>query len=799
MKKFCLFLVAQFFTLAVSAQTLIKGSVADAKNQPVVSANILLMNAKGNAFVKAGISDENGVWSIENVAKGVYLVKIQFLGFQTYMSTPLSIEAQKTVEMPVISLKDDTQTLNTVEITYKKPFLEQRAGMMVVNIANSIAGSTGTLGDALKKVPGLLVLNGKVEIIGRPSVNIMIDGRTTEYMDVESLLRDLPADQIERVEVISQPDARFDAAGSGGIINIVLKKNVSLGINGHISTWVAQGDFLKYGTNASISRREKGLNLYASTSLFHNPTQETYDIKRQVGSETFSNVNYMPSNAQAVVLRGGVDYNFNKKHTVGFGVNSSFSTNNRLYNNQTAIFSANNVGNRFRTLNDIQRQSRNISGNVYYTFEMDTAGRKLEWSANIVNYRRTASNLLTTEKLTDFNFNIPTRRNTEPGRTQIFASRLDYTHPLSKNATFTTGLKISHADLDNNVLSSLQNNAEWTTDMGLTNHYLYKEDIMAAYLNSTIKFGKVEWQSGLRYEYTRSNGYSATLDSTLTRSYGQLFPSTSFSVPVMKIMGKQINAMAAYSYRINRPSYGTLNPFVRFLDAFTYERGNPTLKPELTHSGNLSLTFEGKPFFTLEYNRTNDAIQTVSDQNDKTRVTYGFDENIAKYTQFGGHLFVPLMFIKNLDGFAGVRIHRNIYESDYLGNKLDLKSTSFIAFLQANYKINKHFSTELGARYIKGGLRGLVQMGDLFMMDAAVKGKFFDNRLEVALSVDNPFSNFFDGKILYQNQNIDVVTKWEVKVVDLTLKYKFGNKFLKDRKSAKNSADEEMRRANSKN
>ncbi len=796
MKKFCLLMVAQFLTLIVlSAQTLIKGTVADAKNQPVVAANILLLNAKDNAFVKAGITDENGFWSIQNVDKGVYLVKIQLLGFQTYVSTPLSIEAQKTVEMPVIVLKDGNQELNAVEITYKKPFLEQRAGMLVVNLANSITGSTGTLGDALKKVPGLLVLNGKVEIVGRTGVSILIDGRTTEYMDIESLLRDLPADQIERVEVISQPDARFDAAGTGGVINIVLKKNVSLGVNGHVSTWAAQGDFLKYGTNASISRRENGLNLYAFTSIYKNPTQETYDFTRQVGSEVFRNINYMPSHAQGAVLRGGLDYNFNKKHTVGFGVNGSLSTNNRIYNNQTSILSDQNINNRFRTLNDLKRQNRNISGNVFYTFEIDTAGRKLEWSANMVNYRRTASNLLTTEKLTDFNLNVPTRRNTEPGLTQIFATRLDYTHPFSKNATFTTGMKISRADLDNNLLSTLQNNTEWTTDNGLTNHYIYKEDIAAAYLNSTIKFGKLEWQAGLRYEYTQSNGYSKTIDSTLTRSYGRLFPSTSFSVPVMKIMGKQINAMAAYSYRINRPSYGTLNPFVRFLDPFTYEKGNPTLKPELTHSANLSLTFEGKPFMTLEYSRTNDAIQTVSDQNDKTRVTYGFDENIAKYRQFGGHFFVPLMFIKNLDGFAGVRIYHNVYESEYLGKKLDLQSTSFIAFLQADYKINKHFSTELGARYIKGGLRGLVQMGDLFMMEAGVKGKFLDNRLEVDLSIDNPFSNFFDGKIQYQNQNIDVVTKWEVKVVDLTLKYKFGNKFLKDRKNAKGSADEEMRRA----
>jgi ferric enterobactin receptor len=779
---------------SISAQTVVKGQITDGKKQPIPFANVLILKAKDSLFVKAGITDEQGSWTIRELVKGTYLVKIQMIGYVPYQSTPLSINDEKAIDLPNLVLKESTETLATMEVIYKKPFLEQRAGTLVVNVANSIVGSVGSLSDVLKKVPGLLIINNKVEIVGRSSVGILIDGRSTDYLDIESLLRDLPADQIERIEVISQPDARFDAAGSGGIINVVLKKNISLGTNGYLTLWTAQGDFFKKGISASLNKRHNGLNLYGGASLYHAPSQERMELVRGIGETTFNQKNYLPTNGQGMFFKGGFDYNLTKKQTIGVGISTSMSNNDRVEDGLTRILVSNQAENSFQNFNTIKRANRNISANVYYSFELDTNGRKLEWAANGVDYKRTSENQITTKKLSEFNTYFPNRLNYEPGITKIFATRIDYTHPLSKKTIFTTGLKLSRANLDNDLLANVQNTSDWTVDKGLSNHYIYREDILAAYINSTVKLGKIDWQSGLRYEYTLSKGYSKTIDTILTRQYGRLFPSTSFSMPITKIMGKQINIMAAYSYRINRPNYATLNPFVRYLDPYTFEKGNPQLKPELTHSANLSLTYEGNPFITFEYNKTNNAIQTVSQQDDIAKTTYGFDENIAQYTQIGGHLFLPLMFFKGMDGFIGVRIHQNRYESDYLGNKLNLKSTSFIAFMQSSYKINKCFTAEIGARYIKGGLMGLMTMGDLFTMEGGIKGKFWDNRLTVSASIDNPFVNYFDGRIRYLNQNIDINRKWESRIVNLTLKYSFGSKFLKDRKQIKNSAQEEISR-----
>ena len=286
-----------------------------------------------------------------------------------------------------------------------------------------------------------------------------------------------------------------------------------------------------------------------------------------------------------------------------------------------------------------------------------------------------------------------------------------------------------------------------------------------------------------------------TLDSTQLRSYGNWFPSSSLSFKLVKDLAVQ----AAYSKRIRRPSYNSLNPFVRFMDPFTFERGNPNLQPEITQTGSFSFTWNGQPFLNFEYRNTDNGIQTVTEQDDRTRVTYSYDGNLAKVTQFGGHLFFPLSFTKGLDGFAGVMIYDNRFVSPFLGNELRLQSVSYTGFAQASYKINKKWKVEANGWYSKGGLRGLIQMGELFGVDAGIQGKLLDGKLEVNLAANNIFYKYFNGAANYQNQNFNVQVQWEPRVFELSLRYRFGNQFLKDKSKSKNSASEEAGRANQKN
>ncbi|MFM2269938.1 MAG: hypothetical protein RL757_3379 [Bacteroidota bacterium] len=791
-------IVVLFFTtfFGLQAQTAINGLLTDGQQQPIPSANILLLKSNDSSIVKVGLSEADGKFSFKDVSKGMYLVKIQIIGFSTYVGEKFEVkEKNPTIELPAIVLTEAAKTLETVEIVQAKPFLEARAGKMIVNVANSIAGATGSLSDVLKKVPGLLIVNNQVSMAGKSSVTILIDGKPTDYMDMDALLKELPADQIEKIEVVSQPDARFDAAGTGGILNIIMKKTFSLGTNGSVSLMLGYGKVGKARVNGNVSRRKNGLNTFANASFSNYRTVETLILNRNVGTNRFEQNNFQPSKPYSMNLRGGIDYTFFKKHTLGISAGLNGAQNNRLNETNTSVFSGDgSLVQTFVSRNDIKRLWSNLTAETFYTFEIDTNGTKLEWSANGVRYRRDAESVLSNQILSGAGA-YPSRQNVEPGATNIGATKIDFTLPIGKELSFVTGAKWSHVNLDNNISSSVYQNAAWVSDAGFSNHYQYNERIGAAYLNATYKIGRVEWQGGLRYENTRAVGYSVTLDSTQQRQYDGWFPSSSISIKIVKELALQ----AAYSKRLRRPSYNALNPFVRFMDPLTYERGNPTLQPEITQTSSVAFTWSGQPFLNFEYRNTNNGIQTVTEQNDQTRVTYGYDANLAKITALGGHLFFPLSFVKGMDGFAGVMIYDNRFSSPFLGNELKLQSVSYTGFAQTSYKLNKKWKVEANAWYSKGGLRGLILQGEMFGVDMGIQGKLMDGKLELNLSADNLFYKYFNGTVNYQNQNFNVNVQWEPQVFELSARYRFGNQFLKDKTKAKNAADEEARRASQKN
>ncbi len=779
----------------IQAQTTLNGTLNDGQQQPIPSANILLLKANDSSIVKVGLSEANGKFNFTDINKGVYLVKVQIMGFGTYISEKIDVkEKNPTIELPAIALTETAKTLETVEIVQTKPFLEARAGKMVVNVANSIAGATGNLSDVLKKVPGLLIVNNQVSMAGKSSVTILIDGKPTDYMDMDALLKELPADQIEKIEVVSQPDASFDAAGTGGILNIIMKKTFSLGTNGSISLMLGYGKVAKSRLNGNVSRRKNGLNTFANASFSNYRTVETLILNRNVGTSRFEQNNFQPSTPYSMNLRGGVDYTFLKKHTLGISAGLNGAQNNRINETHTSVFGIDKaLLQTFVSRNDVKRLWSNLTAETYYTFEIDTNGTKLEWSANGVRYRRAAESVLSNQILSGAGA-YPSRQNVEPGATNIVATKIDFTRPIGKELRFVTGAKWSEVQLDNNILSSVFDGNHWFSDAGFSNHYQYNERIGAAYLNATYKMGRIEWVGGLRYENTHAVGYSVTLNATQQRNYDGWFPSSSLSVKIVKELALQ----AAYSKRLRRPNYNVLNPFVRFMDPLTYERGNPTLQPEITQTSSVAFTWGGQPFLNIEYRNTNNGIQTVTEQNDQTRVTYGYDANLAKITAFGGHLFFPLTFVKGMDGFAGIMIYDNRFSSPFLGNELKLQSVSYTGFAQTAYKLNKKWKVEANAWYSNGGLRGLMVQGEMFGVDMGIQGKLMDGKLELNLSADNLFYKYFNGAVNYQHQNFNVNVRWEPQIFELTARYRFGNQFLKDKTKAKNAADEESRRANQK-
>jgi len=313
---------------------------------------------------------------------------------------------------------------------------------------------------------------------------------------------------------------------------------------------------------------------------------------------------------------------------------------------------------------------------------------------------------------------FPDRVNLEPSSADIISGQADYKKPLSKALIFRAGAKASMAELDNELIARFNNGGEMVLDEGLSNQFLYNENIQALYSSLGWESGEYSANFGLRYERTDMEGYNVTVDSFNRREFSQLFPSVSFSMPLTGPLGLAL----AYSYRIERPSYYDLNPFVSYLDPLTFEKGNPFLRPELVHSGQLSLTYEKQPFFNLSYDYTSDVIADVTEQinedNGVFRAGTAFQNtvNLDRYVRYGGSLFLPLDFIaKPISGYIGGMLYYNDYASDYLGGELDQDQWSFTGFFQVNAKLPFDWKGEVSGWYQGNGIEGIIRTNPLYV------------------------------------------------------------------------------------
>ncbi|MEL7162318.1 MAG: outer membrane beta-barrel protein, partial [Bacteroidota bacterium] len=539
---------------------------------------------------------------------------------------------------------------------------------LVVNVDQSITGQGGTVIDMLRKVPGVVVVGNRVTMAGKSGLTILIDGRPTKYMDIESLLRDMPADNIKSIEVISQPGAEYEAEGNGGVINIVLKKNALLGTNGQVFARYGYGERAKYGAGTSLSHRAGKWNLTGGLNYNRRSWVEGLDLIRRFDDRTFDQENRDFGLPVSYSIRGGADYDINDRQRVGLNARYNWGESNRTANNATRVLSpeSGQLLESFTTGIDMVRPWNSLNTDAFYRIKLDTSGQEINFDASFNRFTRDGRTALAT--VGDGGF--PDRVNLEPSSANIVSGQVDYKRPLNKQFLLKAGARISMAELDNELLSRFNQGGEMIIDEGLSNQFLYDEDIKAVYSSLSWEKGDLSANFGLRFENTRMEGYNVTVDSFNRRNFSQLFPSVSFNAPLVGPLGLAL----AYSYRIERPSYYDLNPFLGYLDPLTFEKGNPFLRPELVHSGQLSLTYEKQPFFNLSYDYTSgviaDVTQQINEDDGVFRAGTAFQTtvNLDRYIRYGGSLFLPLDFIADpISGYIGGMLYYNDYSSDFLG------------------------------------------------------------------------------------------------------------------------------------
>lgn len=781
-------------TLRSQAQTAgrVTGRLLDERQQPLPFATVLLQPLPDTAAVRVGGASPDGSYAFTGVPAGRYQVTVLLLGYQRYRSAPFELTAARpTVQLPVAQLALASQQLAGVQVVGQKPLLEMQGGKVVVNVAASPTTAGGTAIEALQKVPGLVVMNNRISLAGREGVIILLDGRTTHYTDVVSILRDFPSSSIEKIEVMSQPGAAYDAAGSAGIINIVLKKNTDLGTNGALTLTGAYGRFGKGGGTLDLNHRTKGLNLFGSYTYTYRKTYDQLNTDRTVleggQPQYYRQQSYQPRTSNVNNLRLGADYSLAPRQTLGvllsgYTTRTNINALNQIDVNEGALA-------RNSTRNDSYRPTDSYAANLNYKLGFATPGRELTADADYSGYRSGNDSRLTNaveaagNSLTQWlGFNQQTN-------IKLASAKTDYVQPLGKKGKLTAGAKVSAADIDSRLDFSQLLAGGWQGDALRSDHFQYLERIGAGYLSFDKALLGVQLQAGLRAEQTHSVANSVALNKTVTRDYLELFPSLSVDKPLTKVVGVNL----AYSRRIDRPSYQDLNPSIVYLDPYTQQKGNPFLQPQFTNSYKLALTYQKQPALLLAYNRTNNAISLATAQQDS--VIYSTSTNLGRLDNYSATLNLPLSLGKRVSGYGGTTIFYNQYRSQYLGSTYDNGRLSATVYLQTKVALPQGVSLEVSGFYQTAGVNGLVNYRPFGSLNLGLQKSFWRDQAQVRLAAtDVFFTSQQRGTVAYQDMDIHFFTQTESRQVRASFTYKFGNQSLKAARKRTTSLDEERGR-----
>lgn len=791
MKK-CLFFLFILFSFNSFAQFSISGKVTDDKTKAADGASVLLHKKADSSLIKSSITNKAGGYFFENIEAGEYYIQISLVSHAT--ATVNITLLDKDIQVAEQKLKGQGGMLSAVTVIAKKPFLEQRADKLVVNVENSATAAGGTALEVLQKVPGILVRSEGISIAGKSSVAIYIDGRPSQYNDVMQLLRDMPSSNIEKIEVIANPGAKYDAAG-GSIINVVLKKNANLGTNGNIQLATGIGlydqrrdtvdrTFWRLVPSFSVNHRKGKINVYGGYSNFNRTDFEYNIFVRNIDTSVFTQTNYSPNYYHGHNYRAGIDFYADKKNTFGFLYRGFYRTGGGDATNSTDQTKKNsgNLLSNFQTATT--RRFTNVSNAVSFNWKhsFDSTGKELNVDLDYSNFMLNSSSAITNSVK-----NGATTKNNQVVKNPVNFGvlKIDYVHPFNEKTKIEAGLKSTIATIDNKL--SFDRPIASTIDK--QNDFKYTENINAAYINIKRNSGKWDMTAGLRTEQTVAKGKDGS-KTLLNRNYWQLFPSVFIS---RKITNK-ISIVGQYARRVNRPGFQQQNPFVFLLDSLTYTRGNPLIRPEIANQTELSVTYENQPFFTASYNTTKDVIFENAPQQDGN-ITYAQPENLASARNINLQLNLPIPLGKKFDGFVANIFSFNEYNAKYLDLVYKTKRWNYTLYSQLSYKPIPTLTIEASGFYSTKQLSEFIVLKPFGSLNFGVSKTFWEKKGRLSLNVNDVFySQKIPGEIVYSYIDVRFYQRFESRNLRLTFSYSFGNQKLKASRERKSASDAESNR-----
>lgn len=787
----------------------VHGIVRDDGNQKVVdAATISLYNFKDSSLVKVSLADQDGQFGFENLAAGDYFLTASSIGTYGVTGNIFRLASGQNYDAGTLILKERITSLSEVKVEVKKPFIERKIDRTVVNVDASITNTGTSALEVLEKSPGVSVdKDGNVSLKGKAGVMVMLDGRQTYLsgQDLANLLRNMPSSNIDQIEIMTNPSAKYDAKGNSGLINIKTKKIKTKGLNGNFTSSISYSKYFRNNNSVNTNYKTGRFNLFANATNSVNRGESTMYLVRKFRNTStkevetiFDQTTPMKRSNTYENLKVGMDFYANKKTTLGMVVSGYLNPGKETSLSQTNLNNSNNVTDSIVTANNIdKRKSNNISTNFNLRHTFDSTGKEFTIDLDYLNYFSTRNQFLQNNFL---NPDFSIRRDPTllignlPSQVNIYAVKTDFIFPLKNSAKIETGVKGSYVTTDNNALYQINTAGGYETDLGKTNHFIYKENINAAYVNYSRQIKKWGVQAGLRAENTNSEGHQvgsgARPDSVFVKHYTNLFPTGFVTYQLNDKNTFSLN----YGRRIDRPDYEDLNPFYYFLDEYTYEVGNTLLQPQITDNIELSHTYRGFLTTTLNYSKTNNAFVDVLRQVTAERKTFQTKDNLASKSNLG--LAVSANF--PVASFWNMNVYGNLNYDEFKGvlngGMLDATTTNFFGNISNQFKFKKGWSAELSGFYRTGGLEGQIITFPMWRMDGGIAKQVLKKKGSLKLSVRDIFkSQQFNGGVKYQDIDLKIKNVRDSRSISLTFSYRFGKPMQQQRRKAGGAQEEQNR------
>lgn len=813
MKRMLTGLLGLILTLSTQAQS-IKGMVKDENGKPLAAANTTLHRAADSSLVKFTVTNTEGNYEFSGIGEGNYYVQFTHVGHETAKTAVFSHKNSGESQVPVLTMQKQGTSLQNVTVVARKPMIEVKADKMVVNVEGTINAVGNDALELLRKSPGVqLDKDDNISLSGKNGVQVYIDGKPSPLSgaDLTAYLKSMQSSQIETIEIITNPSAKYDAAGNAGIINIRLKKNKSFGTNGSMNAGYNIGTFPKYNGGINLNHRDKGINIFGSYNYNWNKNTNQFLLYREQLDTLFDQRNTMFGRNRSHGFKAGADLFLNKKSTIGVLINGNISQNEMKTDSKTPIsYIPTGVVDRILTANNESENKRNnVNFNLNYRY-VDTAGRELNMDADYGLFRIKSDQLqpnvyfdpTMTNQLSQaiYNFDSPTD-------IDIYTFKADYEQPY-KGGKLGVGLKTSVVSTSNNFARFNVIGNSKDLDVDRSNHFDYTENINALYVNYNKSFKGFAIQAGLRLENTNNKGESYALFSNgsinegsgttpLDRNYTNLFPSA--SVTFNKNPMKQWSF--TYSRRIDRPAYQDLNPFEFKLDEYTFQKGNTDLLPQYTNSFGITHVYKYKLTATLNYSHVADVFTQLVDttENSKSFIT---KENLANQDIISLNLSYPFMY-KSYMAFMNLNTYYSMYQADFGGGsrKIDLDVFSFTFYMQNTIKFGKKkaWTGELSGWYAAPSIwQGTFESRRIYSIDAGLQKNILKGKGNLKASVSDIFRTLrWKGSSNFAGQLTVASGNFESRQFKINFTYRFGSNQVKAARQRNTGVDDESKRVGS--